>query len=73
MAEISHYPEMLMWLDKTGSDRWKNIRTHGYSLRGMSPQTIQLRVGGKRVSAIPVMTRQNIEDMYTTQENVEIS
>ena len=66
MAEISQYdPEMLMWLDETGSDRRKSIRTHGYSLRGMSPQSIQLRVGGKRVSAIPVMTTRGIEDVYT--------
>ena len=72
MAEISQYdPEMLMWLDETGSDRRKSIRTHGYSLRGMSPQSIQLRVGGKRVSAIPVMTTRGIEDVYTTQENVD--
>ena len=69
MAEISQYdPEMLMLLDETESDWWKSIRTHGYSLRGMSPQTIQLRVGGKRGSAIPVMTTQGIEDVYTTQD-----
>ena len=32
----------------------------------MRPATHHLRVGGKRVSAIPVMTTRGIEDVFTT-------
>ena len=71
MADISQYdPSMLIWIDKTGSDRRKSVRTHGYSLRGIPPRNTQLRVGGKRISAIPVMTIRGIEDVYTSQEHV---
>lgn len=71
MAEISqHEPEMLIWIDETGSDRRKSVRTHGYSLRGIPPCHTQLRVGGKRISAISVMTTRGIEDVYTTTDSV---
>ena len=36
MAEISMYdPDMLIWIDETGSARRNSIRKYGYSLRGM--------------------------------------
>ena len=71
MAEISLFnPHMFIWIDKTGSDRRKSVRKYGYSIRGIPPRTCQLFVGGKRVSAIPVMTTRGIEDVYTTTGNV---
>ena len=71
MAEICMYDsDMLIWIDETGSDRRKEVRKYGYSLRGMSPSCCQLRVWGKRISAIPVMTTRGIEDVYTTTGNV---
>ena len=30
----------------------------------------QLRVGGKRISAIPVLTTRGIEDVYTSKETI---
>ena len=55
MADISMFePEMIVWLDKTGSDRRKSVRAYGYGLRGLTPVTHKLKVRGKRISAIGV-------------------
>ena len=71
MTKIIHYdPDMLIFIDETGSDRRRSVRTHGYCLRGIPPRYTQLSVGGKRISAIPVMTTRGIEDVYTTQDSV---
>ena len=37
-------------------------------LKGVQPRVFKLRVGGKRISAIPVMTTRGIEDVLTTTE-----
>ena len=72
MAEISSYSaDMLIWIDETGSDRRNSIRRYGYSLKGSPAQVCQLRVGGKRISAIPVMTTRGIEDVYVTQDSMD--
>ena len=71
MAEICMYsPDMFIWIDETGSDRRKEIRRHGYSLRGIPPSPCQLRVSGTCISAIPVMTTRGIESVYTTTGSV---
>ena len=71
MAEMSLFnPDMFIWIDEIGSDRRKSVRKYGYALRGIPPHRCQLFVGGKRVSAIPVMTTRGIEDVYTTTGNV---
>lgn len=67
MAEVSAYkPDMLIWVDETGSDRRKSIRQFGYSIKGMRAVCHHLSVGGKRVSAIPVLTTRGIENVFTT-------
>ena len=71
MAEISlFHPDMLIWIDETGSDRRNSIRKYGYSLRGTPAQVFQLRVGGKCISAIPILTTHGIEDVYTSTETI---
>ena len=71
MAEISLFdPQMLVWVDETGSNRRNFVRTHGYSLKGMRAVSHQLRVGGKRINAIGVMSMQGMEDAYIVEENV---
>ena len=58
---------------------YKKVRTvaiqqseekYGYSLRVTPAQVFQLRVGGKRISAIPVMTTRGIEGVYTSTETI---
>ena len=43
---------------------------HRYSLKGTPACTCQLRIGGKWLSAIPVMTTNGIEDVYVTTGSV---
>lgn len=65
MVEILAFdPNMLLWIDETGSDRRNCIRQYGYSLRGVTPVSHQLRVDGKRISAIPILSTEGIEDVY---------
>ena len=40
----------------------------GMPLKGMRPQHVQLRVGGRRMSAVPVLTTRGIEDVYVTKD-----
>ena len=38
MADISMFhPEMIVWLDETGSDRRNSVRAYGYGLHGLTP------------------------------------
>ena len=68
MAEISIFdPQMLVWVDETGSARRNSVRTYGYSLKGMRAVSHQLRVGGKRINAIGVMSMQGMEDVYIVE------
>ena len=60
--QISMYdPDMLVWIDEMGSARRNSIRQYGYSLRGMPARVHQLTVGGRWLSAIPVLTTSGIE------------
>ena len=71
IAEISQFdPDRLIWLDETGSDRRNSIRAYGYAFRGLTPVRHTLRVGGKRISAIGVMTTGGIEDAYIVEGGV---
>ena len=71
MAEVSAFDQiMFIWIDETGSDRRHEIRKFGYALKGTPARTYQLRIGGKRLSAIPVMTTNGIEDVYVTTGSV---
>ena len=71
MAKVSGYhPDMLIWVDETGSDRRHSIRSYGYVLRDMRSVCHHLSVGGRRVSAIPIMTTRGIESVFTTTNYV---
>lgn len=71
MAEISQFDaNMLVWIDETGSDRRNSVRAYGYAIRGLTPERHNLRVGGKRISAIGVMTTGGIEDAYLAEGGV---
>jgi len=71
MADISLFdPDMLVWLDETGSDQRNSIRSHGYGFRGLTPVRHQLKVGGQRISAIGIMSTGGMEDAYIAEGNV---
>ena len=72
MAEmVALNPQMLIWIDETGCERRNLIRKFGYSLRGAPPQDFALKVGGKRYSAITVMSVEGIMDVYLAEGSVD--
>lgn len=53
MLDITMFdPEMIVWLDETGSDQRNSVRAYGYGLRGLTPIKYQLKVWGKHISAL---------------------
>ena len=71
MAEISSFhPNMIVWLDENGSSRRNSIRSYGYSFKGLPAISHVLRVSGKRVNAIGIMSTNGLEDVYITEQNV---
>ena len=71
MAEISMFdPEMIIWVDETGSARRNSVRSYGYSLRGMRAISHDLRVSGQRINAIGAMSTEGMEDVYIIEGNV---
>ena len=68
LSDISVYePEMLLFIDETGSDRRNSIRRYGYSIVG---KPAPLLVRGKRFSAIGILSVNGLLDTYITTENV---
>ena len=71
MAEISIYDtSMLLRVDESGCDRRDITRKWGYSLRGTPPTDHRILVRGKRYSAIPVMSKDGIHDVYLAEGTI---
>lgn len=69
--DVSIYePEMLIFLDETGSDKRNTIRRHGYSLRGKPLVSHELLVRGERISAIAFMSMNGMLDCKTVKHSV---
>lgn len=61
MMDISLYsPEMLIFLDETGTDQKDKIRRYGYSLCGCPIRKQALLVRGERSSAIALMSTKDV-------------
>ena len=60
-ADVSLYsPEMLIFLDETGTDRRDTLRKKGYSLRGKPAKSQKLLVRGEHVSVISALSVEGI-------------
>ena len=71
LSDISVYePEMLVFIDETGSDRRNSIRHFGYSLIGKPARSHSLLARGKRFSVIGILSMNGILDTYITPDNV---
>ena len=71
MAEISiHDTSMLLWVDESGCDRRDSTRKRGYGFKGTPPTDRHILARGKRYSAIPVMSKGGVYDVYLTEETV---
>ena len=72
VSDVSIYePEMLIFLDETGSDRRNSIRKYGYSLRGKPLVSHELFVRGERISAIAFMSMNGMLDCKTVKHSVD--
>ena len=70
-SDVSVYePEMLIFLDETGSDKRNTIRKHGYSLKGKPLVSHELMVRGERISAIAFMSMNGMLDCKTVRHSV---
>lgn len=71
MEEMEYInPNMIVWLDETGSDRRNERRKFGYHLRGMTPTEYKFTIRGKRLSSIAIMTTRGIEDVDTFEGSI---
>ena len=71
IAEMSAFdPAMIMWIDETGCDRRNALHHYGYGIRGIRPQDYQLQLRGVRYSAIGVLSKEGLQDVYITKGTV---
>ena len=63
-------PEMLVFVDETGSDKRSALRKYGYALRGKPAVSERLLVKGKRYSAIAGLHMSGMLDVYVTNGSV---
>ncbi len=64
VSDVSLYePEMLVFIDETGSDKRDSLRKYGYSLRGRPAKSHKILSRGKHVSAITMMSTNGILDV----------
>jgi len=70
-SDVSVYdPEMLIFLDETGSDRHNSIRRYGYSVQGKPLVTHKFLFRGERISAIAFMSVNGMLDCKTVKQTV---
>ena len=71
LAEITQFdPNMLLFVDETGSDRRNSVSEFGYGLKGIPPVNYRLQVYGQRISAIGILSSRGIEDSYLVEGSV---
>ena len=75
MGIMEYKPEMLVFLDETGTDRRNAIRRYGYSMRGLPLQKHTLLVRGEHVSGIALLSVNGILDVSVSalEQQMEMS
>lgn len=67
---LMFHPEMLVFVDETGSDHRNHIRKYGYSLLGVTPVCKRLLHRGKRINAICGISTEGVVALETTTSTV---
>ena len=68
MAEMTAYePEMLVFVDETGTDKRSSLRKYGYALKGKQAVVEKVLVRGKRHSVISAMGIDGILDILISE------
>ena len=71
LSDVSLYqPEMIIFIDETGSDRRDSLRKYGYSLRGRPIKSQKIISRGEHVSAIAMMSMNGILDVDIVRGSV---
>ena len=71
-TEMTVYePEMLIFVDETGTDKRSSLRKYGYALKGEQAITEKVLVRGKRHSVISAMGIDGILDISITKQSVD--
>ena len=71
VTDVSIYePEMLIFVDESGSDRRDSLRKYGYSMRGKPIKSQKLLSRGEHISAIASMSSAGILDCKTVHGSV---
>jgi transposase len=71
-ADVSLYkPEMLIFIDESGSDNRDTLRKYGYSIRGKPPRSLKLLVRGERVSVIAALSNDGVETLRVVRGTVD--
>ena len=64
IKEMSYMdPEMIIWLDKTGSDQRQSLRKCGYHLKGLAPIEPVTSRRSERLSVVAAMSTRGVEDL----------
>ena len=72
VSDVSVYaPEMLIFLDETGSDRRDCIRHYGYSLRGRPLITQRLSSRGDRINVIAYLSMYGLLDCKAVTHTID--
>ena len=72
MEEMSYLdPEMIIWIDETGSDHRQSSRQLGHHLRGLTPTDTVISVRGQCLSTVAAMSTRGIE-IYNSTTNGQL-
>ena len=71
MSVFRGHPEIMVFIDETGSDRRDCMRPFSYSLRGRSAVCQKLLIQGEHVSAIAAMSCDGLLDLCTVTGSVD--
>ena len=61
---------MIVWINGTGCDKRNVLHHFGYSIRGLPLQDYQLQLRGVCYSAIGILSKQGVQDVYITERTV---
>ena len=59
-----------LWIHETKYDQRNAQQKYGYGIRGHTPQDFSLKLGGKRYSAISILSTEGVDDTYITEGTV---
>ena len=66
-------PEMMVFVDETGSDNRDSVRKFGYALRGQRATSRRLMCMGKRVNSVAAMDMNGVICVDSTTDSIHVN